>query len=134
MSFSEFNDHWPTKPFKPCRWVTWRNSKDRKWLGTFSTAKSQNFSFKFWTFSFFLYDVITDKARNYKLHSRISSWQIFLPLSLSVSAGVSFLLFLVHVLSLAHYFSLSLLVDDAFQLPLCGVMSSSITLTSRPFN
>ena len=54
------------------------------------------------------------------------------PSSLFLLVGVSFLLFLVHVLSFA--LSLTLFNDAALQLLLCGLMSSSITLTSRPFS
>ena len=58
--------------------------------------------------------------------------------SLSVLAGISFLLFLAHgqssSLSLSLSLSLSPIVDAALQRLLCGMMSPSITLISGPFN
>ena len=140
LSFSEFEGHfWPAKFFISCRLVTWQNSRDKKWFWTFFTAKSGKF-FKFWTFQFFFY-LITNKARKLKLQSRISSWKIFLALSLSLflslchlgffSVSFSFTFYLSHSLFLSLSLSLSFLnsfVDAAHQLKLCGVMSSSITL------
>ena len=105
-----------------------------------------NFLLNFGLSVFFLYDLVTNKARklevvvsNLIMEKILSS--LSLSLSLSVLVGVSFLLFLFHVLSrtlsLSLSLSLSLLnsfVDAALQRLLCGVRSSSITLTSRPFN
>ena len=72
----------------------------------FFSAKSEYF-FKFCTSVFFLYDLINDKARTLKVAESNLMMKI-IPGSLSVSAGVSFLLFLVHFLSLTHRLSLSL--------------------------
>ena len=83
---------------------------------------------------FFDMVLLLTRLENEKLQSRISSWNISSSLSFSVGWGF-IILFLVHVLSLAHYFSFrNSFVDAALQLLLCGVMSSSIALTSSLFN
>ena len=119
------------------------------------TAKCGNFHFEFCAFSFFLHDLITNKARKLKvaesnlimktipssLSLSLSSLSFSLSLSLCVCVcllvGVFSLLFLVLSCTLSLS-PLNYFVDAAFQRLLCGVTSSSITLTtpfqSRPFN
>ena len=72
----------------------------------FFTAKCGNFYFEFCTLFFFLYDLITNKARKLEVAESNLIMQNIPTLSPFLLFGFSF--FLVHVLSLAHYLSLSL--------------------------
>ena len=71
--------------------------RQEMFLNIFFTAKCGNFSSEFCTFSFFLYDSVTNKFRklevvesNLSHHGKISA--LSLALALSVLAGVFFLL------------------------------------------
>ena len=82
----------------------------------------------------FLHHLIINMAR--KLEAAESNLVMENILALSLLVRVSFLLFFFHALSLADSLSLSFLiffVDATPQLLLCGVRSSSITLTSHTF-
>ena len=94
---------------------------------------------------FFLYELITNNAR--KLEVAESNLMEIIPSSLSLLDGSFFYSLSRSRLSRAHsvslFLSLSLslslsflnfFVDAAVQLLLCGVMSLSIGLTSRPCN
>ena len=77
--------------------------KKQNYLKSFFTAKCGNF-FEFCTFNF-SHDLVNNKAR--KLEVAVSNLVMKnIPSSLSVLVVFSFLLFLVHFLSLAHYLSL----------------------------
>ena len=75
----------------------------------FYTAKCGNFSFEFCSLSFFLYSLITNRARKLKVAESTLIMENF-PTYLPVSVGVSCARFLVLVfsLSLSLYLSLSL--------------------------
>ena len=63
----------------------------------FFTAKRGNFSLEFCILSFFLYDLVTNKFRKLEVvESNLIMEKIHSSLSLSVLAGVSFLLLLAH--------------------------------------
>ena len=106
--------------------------KRQKMVLNFFTAKYKTFNFALT--SFFLYDLFTNKVR--KLEDAKSKPNMeYTPISLSLSVRVSFLLFCLRFISLSLYLSLSLslsvLADAAFQLLLCGVMSSSLILINN---
>ena len=105
-------------------------------LNCFFTAKCGNFSLEFCTFSFFLYDLVTNKFRKLKV---VESNLIMEKIPSSFSLSLCSLAFLSFSFSLTFNLSLSLslsliLVDATLQRLLYGVMSSSITLISGPFN
>ena len=84
---------------------------------------------KIWKFCLFeCYDLFT-RLENKNLRSRISSWKIFLALSLSsLSVGYGFF----PPVSRSGFISLFLSIDSALQLLLCGVchhLLSSLTLS-----
>ena len=104
------------------------NFREKKWFLTFFYCEVENFFFNFAFFSF-LYVLFINKARKPEIAECNPIMEVS-PFSLSVR--VPFLLFPVHVfLSLTLYLSLSLFVDAAFQLLLCGIMSSSLILINH---
>ena len=59
-------------------------------LNIFFTAKCGNFSFEFCTFRFFLYDLVTNKARKLEfVESNLIMEKILSSLSLSLSLSLS---------------------------------------------
>ena len=100
------------------------------YLNIFSNAKCGNVSFEFCAFSFF-YDLV--------LESNLIMEKIPSALSISLCVGLRFFISLScsRLISLSLSLSVSLFnssVDAALQRLLCGMMSSSITLISGPFN
>ena len=75
-------------------------------LNILFTAKCGKFSFEFCTFIFFLHDLVTNKARKLKVVESNLIMKKNSYLSLSELVGVSFPLFLAHVLP--RFLSLSL--------------------------
>ena len=71
-----------------------QNSRHKKWFWNgFFSANCGNFSFEFCTFSFFLFDLVTNKVRKLEnVESNLIIEKVLSSLPLSVLAGVSFLL------------------------------------------
>ena len=99
LSFSKsMLAYWPTKPFKPWRWVTWQNFRDKN---------SFTFCCELVNFAFFnLFDLFTSKAKKLEV-AESNPIMENIPLSFSLSPRVSFL-FLVRVLCLSLSLSLCL--------------------------
>ena len=101
LFFSEFKDHyWATKLFKSG--LLDRNFETKMVLNFF-IAKLTTFFFNFAFFSFFLFDLFTNKARKLEFAEANPSM-----VNIPICQFWFFLLFLGHILSLCFSLSLSL--------------------------
>ena len=109
----------PTKFFRSCRWVTWQNSRDKKWFLTFFSLRSWNFC-KICTFQFF------SVCFNYKQSWKTGSCRVK-----SLHGKYSWLSFSLSLCQLGFFPSLNrslLSLSQSISLPLALSFSLSLTV------